>query len=76
MIELLVVVSLLGFLGWLEWTHAKERRYIINCLIARTPGEARVLNAPLGEKKTLVPVAAENFWSEDDIEGFEGQVGL
>lgn len=72
MIEV-VVVALLLFLGWLEWHNARERRYLINCLIARNPHEARLLNAP----PPPVPVTAPTtFWDEDDIEGYEGPVGL
>jgi hypothetical protein len=71
MTELLVVIALLGFIGWLEWTHAKERRYIINCLIAKTPGQARILNAPVAPP-AAAPRTPETFWDDED---FEAQVG-
>lgn len=74
MIELIVVLALLGFVGWLEWSHAKERRYLINCLIARTPNEARILN-----QTPLPPIPPrdvdEEFWA-DIADGFDGQTGI
>ena len=69
-----VVAALLLFIGWLEWHNGRERRYLINCLIARNPHEARLLNqiAP-----PPVPVRTpDTFWDEDELDGFEGPVGL
>ena len=76
MIEVIVVLALLSFLGWTEWSHARERRYLINCLIARTPNEARILN-----QTPLPPVPPrdtdEQFWDElAAAEGFDGQTGI
>ena len=76
MIELIIVVALLGFVGWLEWSHARELRYLINCLIARTPNEARILN-----QTPLPPIPERNdndlFWDElAAAEGFDGQTGI
>ncbi len=76
MIELVVVLALLGYLGWSEWSHAQERRYLINCLIARTPNEARILN-----QTPLLPIPPRDdndlFWDElVEADGFDGQTGI
>lgn len=75
MIELITVLALLGFIGWLEWSHAKERRYLINCLIARTPNEARLLNSTPLPPTPPREDDEDVFWA-DIADGFDGQTGI
>ena len=73
----LVVVSLLAFIGWLEWTHAKERRYLINCLIAKTPNDVRLLNQIDPPYPSEPMVRGDDFFDDPDFaEGFTGQSGI
>lgn len=72
---LIVTLALLGFIGWLEWSHAKERRYLVNCLIARTPNEARILNQTPPPPIPLREPDEDIFWAEM-ADGFEGQTGI
>jgi hypothetical protein len=76
MIEVIVVLALIVLIGGLEWNHARERRYLINCLIARTANEARILN-----QTPLPPIPPKDdvdvFWDElVDADGFAGQTGI
>ena len=73
---LVTVLSLLGFIGWLEWTHSKERRYLINCLIAKTPNDVRLLNQLESPLPSVPMQRGDDFWEEDEIEGFVGQTGI
>jgi hypothetical protein len=80
---LCIIGALLAFICWLEWHHMRERRTLINTIISRTPGEARMLNQDLDQARFRLPepretskVGAGDFWGNDDIAGFEGPVGL
>jgi len=73
MIETIIAVALMVFIGWIEWSHMRERRYLINTIIARHPNEARILN------QEFIPAAPPPIRVPDTIEtldGFEGQVGI
>lgn len=62
----LTVLVLAGLLVWLETVHAKERRQLVNTLIARTPGEVRMLNndPPTPVKLTEAQKESLEYWSE------------
>lgn len=47
-----------------EYLHARERRYLVNAAIAKTPGELRMLDKP--EKRRKVAELPD---------GYDGQVG-
>lgn len=40
-----VVVVLLAYLGWRDHSERKDRRDLLNRILARTPGELRALDA-------------------------------
>lgn len=62
----ILVIALAAERMFAEWTHAKERRYLINAAIADTPGELKLLEAK-PPKRQAAP---------EPIDGFEGQVGI
>jgi hypothetical protein len=72
MIEAIIAICLMVFVGWLEWSHMRDRRYLINTIIARTPNEARILNQEFAS-------APQPAFLPDPIEvldGFDGPVGI
>ncbi len=72
MIESVIAIALMVFIGWLEWSHMKDRRYLINTIIARTPNEARILNQEFvsAPQPVFTPEPAEI------LDGFDGPVGI
>lgn len=64
----LLVLALAAERMFAEWLHARERRYLTNATIAKTPGELRVLEES-SRRRQPKPV-------QEEIDGFEGQVGL
>lgn len=72
----LVIVALLGFLGWQQYDHSRERERLINRLLAKTASEVRVLdNEPRHVDRThpvYEPSPEErDFWAD-----FSGQTGI
>lgn len=72
MIGLIIAASLIVLIGWIEWAHMRERRYLTNLLIARTPNEARILNREFDS----APQPTTTPDPYDTIDGFEGPVGI
>ncbi len=66
LVAVILVVGLAVERGFSEWLHAKERRYLTNAAIAKTPGELKQLEAKVPRKRPE-PVS---------IDGFDGQVGI
>lgn len=66
------VCVLLAFLAWLLWHSAKERAFLVNRLIARTPSDVRVLEADPSPRTDPVDIPAE--WREFAEHG--EQIGL
>lgn len=66
LIAALLIVGLLSERAFAEWTHAKERRYLVNAAIADTPAELKVLDAPRRMPKP----------KKEPIDGFAGQIGI
>lgn len=67
------VCVLLLFVGWLEWLHVRERRTLVNTLIARTPSEVRMLNQQVDRpeppiESRLTPEERE-FWDHGEMIG-------
>ena len=72
MIESIIAICLMVFIGWLEWSHMRDRRYLINTIIARHPNEARILNSEFSP-------APQPVYQPDPVEtldGFDGPVGI
>jgi hypothetical protein len=67
----LTVCALLAFLGWTQWLHARQVKTLTNIVIARTPGEARMLNAPAPKprKRTEQELELEALYAEFDPVG-------
>jgi len=72
MIETIIAIALIVFICWLEWSHMKDRRYLINTIIARTPNEARILN------QEFIPAPQPTFLPDpvETLDGFDGPVGI
>ena len=72
MTAIFTVIAVIVLIGWIEWTHARERRYLINTIIARNPNEARVLNQEFtpAPQPVFVPDPVEN------LDGFDGPIGI
>lgn len=71
MIETIVIICLIGFIIWLEWSRTRERRYLTNLIVARTPAEARILN-----EEFTRPVPARIPDPVEILDGFDGPVGI
>ena len=67
------VCVLLTFLGWTQWLHARQVKTLVNVVIARTPGEARMLNAPDAPRPKPAVFTDEE---REFMDGFAGPVGL
>ena len=72
MIESVIAIALMVFIGWLEWSHMRDRRYLINTIIARHPNEARILNSEFS------PAPQPAFLPDpvEALDGFDGPVGI
>ena len=55
MIEILVIVSLLGFIGFKEWLFAKERKSLLNAIMAKSTQELKDLELIDKTKINLKP---------------------
>jgi hypothetical protein len=73
MIETIIAIALMVFIGWIEWSHMRERRYLINTIIARHPNEARILNQEFIPTPPT-PVRIPDIFEE--LDGFDGPVGI
>ena len=51
MIEILIIVALLGYIGWSDFNNRKERKDLINRLIAKDNQE--LVNLELAEKTKI-----------------------
>ncbi len=56
MIEVLVIVSLLGFIGFKEWLFAKERKSLLNAIMAKSTQELKELELIDKTKINIKPV--------------------
>lgn len=72
----LVILALLGFLGWQQYDHARERERLINRLLAKTASEVRVLDNEPRHTTKAHPVFEQSPEERDFWADFSGQTGI
>lgn len=63
-----IIVALLLFIAWQQWSATRERRLLLNRIIGRTASEVRVLDndpTPRHDPTTIDPELRE-FWEHGE----------